>query len=334
MSLPTSREFVTRLFNSLLAAPQSSADDATTNIGALNPLNSASEATKKQLLAIHVLFPNEFLPALDLLDRHLVTRFRIRDNLDDDAREPEPHAGKATEFNSATEATGQGQLADNEVETRRENEDVKIAQRGEPPTHDPTTSRTDGPVDISDVEMLDAVPLKSEIDELPSVSRSNKEEMGSTQRQILDVQEEKREKNDIVYYVRSAQQRSSRFSTSYDSTTSYEVRLSAWNCSCPAFAFAAFPSAIPTSTVPGPSSISHSEVEERIVGHVEQDTIEGRHDAEEWTFGGVSLGTTTPVCKHLLACVLVERVGMFANHVEEEDVSWEEAAGWAAGWGD
>jgi hypothetical protein len=55
-----------------------------------------------------------------------------------------------------------------------------------------------------------------------------------------------------------------------------------------------------------------------------------------WTFGGITLGfDMPPVCKHLLACVLAERVcGLFGQFVEEKDVSVEEAAGWAAGWGD
>jgi hypothetical protein len=47
-----------------------------------------------------------------------------------------------------------------------------------------------------------------------------------------------------VYYVRSAQRRTSRYGTSVDATSSYEVRLRAWNCSCPAFAFAAFPASV------------------------------------------------------------------------------------------
>ena len=56
----------------------------------------------------------------------------------------------------------------------------------------------------------------------------------------------------------------------------------------------------------------------------------------EWIFGGISLGDgMPPVCKHLLACVLAERCkGLFGGFVEERDVSVEEAAGWAAGWGD
>jgi hypothetical protein len=40
-----------------------------------------------------------------------------------------------------------------------------------------------------------------------------------------------------------------------------------------------------------------------------------------------------PMCKHLLACVLVERIEALQTYVEERRVSWEEIAGWAAGWG-
>jgi hypothetical protein len=61
-------------------------------------------------------------------------------------------------------------------------------------------------------------------------------------------------------------------------------------------------------------------------------------EQKEWTVGGLSLGKTkVPMCKHLLACVLVERTDLFAGHVKikgKEQVSVEELAGWAAGWGD
>jgi hypothetical protein len=61
----------------------------------------------------------------------------------------------------------------------------------------------------------------------------------------------------------------------------------------------------------------------------------GRDDGRYgWLFGGLTLGTDTPVCKHLLACVLVEHCAGFAHLVEERNVSIEELAGWAAGWGD
>ncbi|OCK85315.1 hypothetical protein K432DRAFT_343476 [Lepidopterella palustris CBS 459.81] len=216
-TLPTPRTFLKDLLSSLPApAPES---DATTTPS--NPLASLAPPSKNLLLTLHVLFPHEFLPALDLLDRRLVTRFRIH---------------------------GRG---------GNENEDA-----------------------------LELAPAST-------ASR------GSSQ-------------HSRIYYVRSAQQRASRYSTSVDTTTSYEVRLTAWNCSCPAFAFAAFPSALPEPVPPEDGAY-----------------------LEDWSFGGVSLGTgTPPVCKHLLACVLIERCEMFKDFVEERDVSVEEAAGWAAGWGD
>lgn len=131
-----------------------------------------------------------------------------------------------------------------------------------------------------------------------------------------------------IYYVRSAQQRSSRFSTSYDATTSYEVRLQAWNCSCPAFAFAAFPAVHPeppTQTFESPDD--DNTTEEQPPNNAADGT---------WIFGGMSLGEDMPpVCKHLLACVLAENCsGMFGAFVEQKDVSVQEAAAWAAGWGD
>lgn len=59
----------------------------------------------------------------------------------------------------------------------------------------------------------------------------------------------------------------------------------------------------------------------------------GDGERERWTVGGLSLGEDVPICKHLLACVLVERTGLFAGFVREREVGVEEWAGWAAGWG-
>lgn len=203
MSLPPSRRFITQL---LAALPPSAAHDASTN-----PLSALPSPAKKPLLALQVLFPAEFLPALDLLDRRLVVRLHAPD-----------------------------------ARTRDELE-----------THT-TPSNT-------------------------------------------------------VYYVSSAQPR--RYTASYDTSTSYQVRLRAWNCSCPAFAFAAFPAALNEHPIR---------------------TCDPADEAEGAWFGGVSLGgDVPPVCKHLLACVLVERCGgLFGGCVVEREVSVEEAAGWAAGWGD
>lgn len=114
--------------------------------------------------------------------------------------------------------------------------------------------------------------------------------------------------------VRSAQQHNSR-NAAYEHVNYYEVRLDSWSCSCPAFTFATFP-----------ATKQHSD-ELR----VEMDSAANGNDG---LLGGLSCGTDLPVCKHLLACVLVERCEMFAYAVDEREVSAEEIAGWAAGWGD
>ena len=100
----------------------------------------------------------------------------------------------------------------------------------------------------------------------------------------------------------------------------YEVRLNAWNCSCPAFTFSAFP-------------LEENESETR-----KSETAAESMDGDEgWRFGGLSLEGApagTAVCKHLLAAVLVERCGgLFREGVEVREVGREEFAGWCAGWG-
>ncbi|KAF3000984.1 hypothetical protein E8E13_009440 [Curvularia kusanoi] len=272
-ALPSPRDFVTRLLASLPSAPPAGTE--------ASPLRDAPEPVKKQLLSLQVLFPNEFLPALDVLDRRLISRFHIG------------------------------------------NEDAN--------TSNATTTST------SDVHTSDAPTSLSETI-VPEPSHST---------------------TDTVHYVRSAQHRASRFSASYDSTTSYEVRLRAWNCTCPAFAFAAFPALHPepplplyvapsVDTRPHPTATDEEDKyrdggRDRVVAeHPEPDTYAGAHvdaDAEPpplCHFGGVTAGASMPpVCKHLLACVLAEHCpGLFGSCVEERRVGVESAAGWAAGWGD
>jgi hypothetical protein len=311
--LPSSRAFVTQLLNSLPVHTVTHLDgsvDATHRVPVApdNPLNSASEPVKKQLLTLHVLFPNEFLPALDLLDRRLVTRFRIRRNsaIDEHAAPLITTTGDSRERERNTaetqlDAHRQGNISEKAVEqtdpSNTEAMDVDTT----------TTTSTTQPPDTLRTGTAENLP--------PKISQTSikKPEPAIAQPHNPDT----------LYYVRSAQQRTSRFSITYDTTTSYEVRLRAWNCSCPAFAFAAFP-----SLHPEPSVSRYNEAEGVIEGVLDSKNL-------EWVFGGVSLGEgMPPVCKHLLACVLVERCGMFGGFVEERDVSVEEAAGWAAGWGD
>jgi hypothetical protein len=255
-TLPSHRAFVTQLLNSIPSLQRRNVSAESSS------LNNAPEAVKKRLLSLQVLFPNEFLPALDLLDRKLVTRFLIG------VEEP-PISSDA------------------------------------PTGHNATISARD--MQLQDSESPNAV-INDIVPQLPHPMA------------------------DTVHYVRSAQQRSSRFSTSYDSTVTYEVRLSAWNCTCPAFAFTAFPALHPEPPLPTftPNPISSGDHD------LQDEDADAEWRTVEWMFGGVSLGEDMPpVCKHLLACVLAERCrGVFGECVEEKRVSVETAAGWAAGWGD
>ena len=275
-SLPTTRTFLTSLVDSLSHYPLAS---TSSNGLVSNPLATASPALKSLFLTLHVLFPNELLPALDVLDRGLVTRFIV-------------------DYNSETRLEG-------------------------------TEQPTEGQGHQEDEETGTGEPHAGAADD-------------ATTRLRIEPQ-------DRVYYVRSSQPvRGSRYSNfGHESGgagdgesgragggiglggTSYEVRLTAWNCSCPAFAFSAF----------GGTAVDSEDQEQGPVNDGEMEDEQGQgddwmDDSElEWRFGGVMRGKTVLVCKHLLACVLVERWGALEKHVEVRTVGKAEMAGWAAGWG-
>lgn len=238
LQIPSTRALLTSLITTLATSTHHSQGQASSN-----PLSDASENTKSTLLTLHTLFPTDLLPALDLLDRGLVTRFVLT---------------SASDNNAEQQASN---LAD---EVQNQNQ-----------THE------------------------------------------------QDSQDRKR-KQTAAYYVRTAQQQKnssrsrSQANAAVQGTTSYEVHLTAWNCSCPAFAFAAFPADLPSEEANGSVGM----------GDESDDGETG------WRFGGLTRGDGVPACKHLLACVIAEHCGGFEALVEEKEVSVNEIAGWAAGWGD
>jgi len=109
-------------------------------------------------------------------------------------------------------------------------------------------------------------------------------------------------------------------STSTMQEKGYEVRLRAWNCSCPTFALSAYRDSQSPASAKNQSST----------------TTEGEHVA--YSFGGtLARGTARfapPVCKHILACILYARCpDLFGGGDSTFVVSMEELAGWCAGWG-
>ncbi|KAL1583004.1 hypothetical protein WHR41_08494 [Cladosporium halotolerans] len=227
--LPSTRRLLTSLINTIASSNQ----EQPLKTSDAEPTHATlSQTYKPALLTLHTLFPNDLLPALDLLDRTLVTRLVVQQPPDTSTADQEPT-----------------------------------------PTSRPRTPQT------------------------------------------------------AFYLVRSAQQphhsSHSRSGSRYADPAPqavYEVRPRAWNCSCPAFAFAAFPPVDPSGSSVGLAGESEDEG--------------GGEDG--WRFGGLTRGgrgEVPPVCKHLLACVLAEWGG-FGEGAEVREVTVEEVAGWGGGWGD
>jgi hypothetical protein len=288
-ALPSTRHLLT----SLISTIASSTKQQNQSEGTSNPLSSTpatSQNTKSAFLTLHSLFPHDFLPALDLLDRGLVTRFVL-------AREPEvEEPPKENVAGGENDDTGDPENERQRTETLRDDNQTEQRPHSEP--------------------------------------------------QANHAKSKRKRKETTVYQVRSAQRTktSSRSdhptSTTTTTGTSYEVRLEAWNCSCPAFAFAALP-VEPAENGHRNDGIGGDgdDAGYGLTGHQSDTTATTvAHDGEDeiaWLgFGCLTRGKDVPVCKHLLACVVAERCQGFEQLVDEKKVGVEEVAGWVAGWGD
>lgn len=233
-SLPSPRDIFTSLITSLSAPPHQALASAP------NPLRDVPSEKTALLSALHVLFPSLLLPALDLLDRGLVTRVLRRNPTELRGGEQGPE-GKGNQPEDSAEGAG--------------------------------------PVGTGDKEGTQGGGFH--------VVRS----LATTMK-----------RRDGGYYV---------------------VFLDTWNCTCPSFAFDAFPPVTSTSGL--------MKDEKRISG-------EGATKTEErWTFGGLSTegrdgsGASIPCCKHLLACVLAEQwPGVLGSYVPVKSLGKGEIAGLVA----
>lgn len=152
------------------------------------------------------------------------------------------------------------------------------------------------------------------------------------------------------YQVRSSQSFQSHFTNSTSTKNTgrfpshahqasvYTVHLEAWNCSCAAFAFSAFPyvSSNPSSAKPWGYEALFNEGEE--VDMRTEEVEMGEEEERSWEFGGLSLHDQregeedkVPMCKHLLACLLAEKWDALKGWVESRSVGMDEGAGLAVG---
>lgn len=130
-----------------------------------------------------------------------------------------------------------------------------------------------------------------------------------------------------VYQVNSSQSPkiSSRFTHQVSASTSpaiYTVHLNAWNCSCAAFAFSAFPL---------PESKSYPWLDFRD-NTSKEDMHVMNENSNEWAFGGVHVDysekDSIPICKHLLACLFIDRWDcVLGNYVNDIGLDKEGMAG-------
>ncbi len=162
-----------------------------------------------------------------------------------------------------------------------------------------------------------------------------------------------------VFYVQSASSqttaaaRQRRRHYTGTSSPSYEVRLAAWNCTCPAFALSAF-NRITDLKSNGDDHDDQGPLNTLTSGNDHHDA--GFHHSPkpqtdlEWRFGGTLTRTlsppedkidpdrreaSVPVCKHILAALLGKHIpGLFGSGVQPRTVTAEEGAAWAGGWGD
>lgn len=122
------------------------------------------------------------------------------------------------------------------------------------------------------------------------------------------------------------------------SQRTYVVHTTAWNCTCAAFAFSAFPPLAGAPTLLGQGQHNGPEDPVSAIAIMDDgdDTEEGEEGEERglWQFGGVSFDGCTgadgvpPCCKHLLACVLTERWGCgLGRYVARREVERDEMAG-------
>lgn len=265
--LPSTRELVDSLLTELAAFKLSAAG---TNLHGLEPSRTQTAIQDKQsqnsfsrlpgseltrvkpiMLTLHCLFPNDLLPALDILDRGLVRRF-----------------------------------------VRADNVDTMITVSG----HEQTVTTEDQSTLQDSGSCVDPIPPIEDMFLVTSATAASPYSAATPST-----------------------------STTYEQVKGYEVRLHAWNCTCPTFALSAF-----------------RDLTLRLDSSAERHSCtEMLHDQGPvvYPFGGTLNCATDrdspPVCKHILACVLFARCpGLFgAEGGGKRVVSMEELAGWCAGWG-
>lgn len=118
----------------------------------------------------------------------------------------------------------------------------------------------------------------------------------------------------------------------------YEVRLDAWNCTCPAFAAATLKLIMSESS--SEQALPQSAGRQSEKGETREEGVMAQNDEDNRgtvLIGGIATNdeALVPVCKHILAAALCDTSpGLFGAGMKIRQVSTDELAAWAAGWGE
>ncbi|KAI0392564.1 hypothetical protein F5Y17DRAFT_356890 [Xylariaceae sp. FL0594] len=355
-ALPSPRELLTSLITNLSAIPNPisvPADEVHEGHGgtapapaisksnpiANNPLKLIPQSHRPLLTTLHVLYPSTVLPALDLLDRKLVTRVVLGPGLN----------GRQEHNHTISQGGGEGE----------EEEEEEGA-------HSDSMHENANNTNIYDNQLNPQ--LQHESPETDKTTAPNSTTLSPSSKPTRQAPSTTKKRKALYHLVRSAQQSKRRGGGGGGGGAGqgqvYIVRLESWNCTCAAFAFSTFPplsssssssfsiSPASSSTCPPPSP---STTQPRSTDTITDITTqEEKKNVDTWQFGGLSTDGThsnahplnqndevmqgeggggggsggVPCCKHLLACVLAERWdAVLGGYMEERIVSREEAAG-------
>ncbi|RYP26506.1 hypothetical protein DL767_008010 [Monosporascus sp. MG133] len=359
--LPAPRTLLTSLINTLASAPPAPPDPALAN-----PLKRLAASHRTLLATLHALYPSVLLPALDVLDRRLVTRVFV-DGGSSGAGASTAAASAGLERGGSLGtgvdlSAGPGARGTVSVSGVGASEGAGAMQerRQVDPEADPVPSSSQ-PLAATDAEVSPGTGVPEGGDggrggkkhSPPNRQRLGSEPTFHIVRSAQPSQSFRRQHGHRQFNPNARQQR-------------YVVRLRAWSCTCAAFAFSAYPFEAPPSRNANPNparqrgqaaGVDHyyaiepaSSSSRSGPGSAAQDPGDSCRDEDEleWEFGGLSIdgrdddeggaaaagmGTGiaagVPACKHLLACVLGERLAGLGlgEYMDERRVGREEGAG-------
>lgn len=319
--LPSSADFVDRIITELSNIQPEQSNNTTASTGGeqdpprtqtthkpkqpQNPLSRLSPSqlakVKPLLLTLHCLFPNDLLPALDILDRGLVQRLAVRGDRD----------MKIDAVPSSAPIQDQEELA----AFPRNHEPSIQHDETNPSTGFDTITPGDGHASHGTEALGEDLCLFL-------VTSASSVPVGASSISISTSTQEPQKV--------------------------YEVRLKAWNCTCPTFTLSAFRDldarlrlASTSTSIPPAERPSNPAMLYDRDADADADADGGSGFAAlaaVYPFGGTLTCTTDrdspPACKHILACVLFVRcAGLFGGGGEGRPALMEEVAGWCAGWG-